>query len=181
MLNLLFAILLDFFVFYTEILLLTLVMLAFIFTYSTCKAHCHSFTSGFHINVHLHLVNMNFVVYVFTGSNYTPQQNSQSQSASSTCGHWPGLLPTGCITECLHMSAAEGVSLQTVYTQQTTQTQCLPSFVLCCCVIHFPILLKLRFKRTLTWPSRFKRWQAGKNKTKKLTYVFPSVWHIRNN
>ena len=56
-----------------------------------------------------------YVIFVFSDSVDTPHQDSQSQSPS-TCRHGAGLLPAGCITECLPLFAAEGVSLPTLHT-----------------------------------------------------------------
>lgn len=63
---------------------------------------------------------IHFSVHVFSDfSNNTPHQNSQSQSASFTCGYRPGLLPPGFLTKCLPLSAAEGVSPPTLHTHNT--------------------------------------------------------------
>ena len=71
----------------------------------------------FLLNKDLNTVKIHLVVHVFSDfSNNTPHQISQSQSASFTCGYRPGLLPTGFLTKCLHLSAAEGVSVPTLHT-----------------------------------------------------------------
>lgn len=71
----------------------------------------------------------NFVVHVLTDGNHASHQDSQRQPAPSTCGHGPGLLPAGRITERLHLSAAEGVGLQTQHAAHTQSVCLLWSFV----------------------------------------------------
>lgn len=80
------------------------------------------------LSVSFHL----YIIFVFSDSVNTPHQDSQSQSAS-TCGHGAGLLPAGCITECLPLFTAEGVSLPTLHTHQHkhTHTHCLWAVLLC--------------------------------------------------
>lgn len=58
-----------------------------------------------------------FAFLFFPDSDDFTHQNNQIESAPG--GHRAGLLPAGCVTECLPLSAAEGVILQTTQHKHT--------------------------------------------------------------